>query len=170
MVICDRFYHASMAYQGYGRGIPLDFISRLTDLVCDRYRPEMTVLLDIEPAVGLARARARNQATSTRMRDDLKRKIWSFTRVSAMDIWNLRRVIRETRIRRRSIQGDRTRPIWTEINQLTTVALSRCFGLLMRDCRTNAFRFIHRQSQDRRSPAREIARRTISPRADFFRT
>src|SRR5689334_15165769 len=60
MVICDRFYHASMAYQGYGRGIPLDFITRLTDLVCDRYRPELTILLDIEPEVGLARARARN--------------------------------------------------------------------------------------------------------------
>ena len=62
MVICDRFYHASMAYQGYGRGIPLDFINRLTDLVCDRYRPELTILLDIDPAVGLARARARNEA------------------------------------------------------------------------------------------------------------
>lgn len=60
MVICDRFYHASMAYQGYGRGIPLDFITRLTDLVCDRFRPELTILLDIDPAVGLGRARARN--------------------------------------------------------------------------------------------------------------
>jgi len=60
MVICDRFYHASMAYQGYGRGIPLDFITRLTELVCDRFRPELTILLDIEPVVGLARARARN--------------------------------------------------------------------------------------------------------------
>jgi dTMP kinase len=60
MVVCDRFYHASMAYQGYGRGIPLDFITRLTELVCDRFRPEVTILLDIEPAVGLARARARN--------------------------------------------------------------------------------------------------------------
>ena len=60
MVICDRFYHASMAYQGYGRGIPLDFITKLTELVCDRFRPELTVLLDIEPVVGLGRARARN--------------------------------------------------------------------------------------------------------------
>lgn len=60
LVICDRFYHASMAYQGYGRGIPLDFIERLTDLVCDQYRPELTILLDIEPALGLSRARARN--------------------------------------------------------------------------------------------------------------
>jgi dTMP kinase len=60
MVICDRYYHASMAYQGYGRGIPLDFINKLTNLVCYPYRPEATFLLDIEPEVGLARARARN--------------------------------------------------------------------------------------------------------------
>src|SRR5262245_2999273 len=60
IVICDRFYHASMAYQGYGRGIPLDFIDKLTDLVCAEYRPELTILLDSAPEVGLARARARN--------------------------------------------------------------------------------------------------------------
>ena len=60
MVICDRYYHASLAYQGYGRGIPLDFIRKLTDLVVADFRPDMTLLLDIEPEVGLARARARN--------------------------------------------------------------------------------------------------------------
>src|SRR5437764_11627219 len=62
MVICDRYYHASMAYQGYGRGIPLDFIHKLTDLVYQPYRPDVTFLLDIEPEIGLARARARNHA------------------------------------------------------------------------------------------------------------
>src|SRR5215510_642456 len=60
MVICDRYYHASMAYQGYGRGIPLDFIQKLTDLVCDPFRPDVAFLLYIEREVGLARARARN--------------------------------------------------------------------------------------------------------------
>jgi dTMP kinase len=62
IVICDRYYHASMAYQGYGRGIPLDLIERLTDLVCSPFRPDVTFLLDIEPEIGLARARARNHA------------------------------------------------------------------------------------------------------------
>src|SRR5919108_2325183 len=62
IVICDRYYHASMAYQGYGRGIALDFILKLTHLVCDPYIPDTTFLLDIEPAVGLARARTRNHA------------------------------------------------------------------------------------------------------------
>ena len=61
-VICDRFYDASMAYQGYGRGIPIEFIEKVTELVCNGYRPELTILLDIEPAVGLGRARDRNNA------------------------------------------------------------------------------------------------------------
>ena len=61
VVICDRFYHASLAYQGYGRGIPIDFIEKLTDLVCGDRRPDTTILLDIEPEIGLTRARARNR-------------------------------------------------------------------------------------------------------------
>ena len=64
LVICDRFYHASMAYQGFGRGIPIDFIEKLTDLVCGDRRPEVTILLDIEPEVGLNRARKRNMSSS----------------------------------------------------------------------------------------------------------
>ncbi|HLQ77573.1 MAG TPA: dTMP kinase [Terriglobia bacterium] len=64
VVICDRFYHASMAYQGYGRGIPLEFIGKLTDLVCGTNRPEITVLLDIAPEIGLSRARVRNQKSA----------------------------------------------------------------------------------------------------------
>ena len=59
-VICDRYYDASMAYQGYGRGVSLNFIERLTDLVCADYRPDVTILLDIDPKTGLERARARN--------------------------------------------------------------------------------------------------------------
>src|SRR5688572_4101684 len=67
VVICDRFYHASMAYQGYGRGIPIEFIEKLTDLVCGDRRPEITVLLDIDPEIGLTRARSR---TSKRSEDE----------------------------------------------------------------------------------------------------
>jgi dTMP kinase len=60
-VICDRFYHASLAYQGFGRGISIDIIDKLTDLVCGDHRPEITILLDIDPATGLKRARERNK-------------------------------------------------------------------------------------------------------------
>jgi dTMP kinase len=62
IVISDRFYDASMAYQGYGRGLSVELIARLTDLVCRETRPDVTILLDIDPRTGLARARNRNAA------------------------------------------------------------------------------------------------------------
>lgn len=65
VVISDRFYDASMAYQGYGRGLSIELISRLTDLVCRETRPDVTVLLDIDPRTGLSRARNRNAAGSS---------------------------------------------------------------------------------------------------------
>ena len=61
VVISDRYFDASMAYQGYGRGLALAFIEELTDRVCGEYRPEVTVLLDIAPEIGLGRARERNR-------------------------------------------------------------------------------------------------------------
>jgi dTMP kinase len=61
LVICDRFFDASLAYQGYGRGLGLELIHRLTELVCREHRPAITILLDIEPEIGLRRARARNR-------------------------------------------------------------------------------------------------------------
>ncbi len=62
VVICDRYFDASLAYQGYGRGLPLDFIDGLTDLVCGGSTPEITILLDIDTKAGLTRARERNSA------------------------------------------------------------------------------------------------------------
>jgi dTMP kinase len=60
VVICDRFFDASLAYQGYGRGLPLEFIDGLTQLVCGGSTPELTILLDIDTKTGLTRARERN--------------------------------------------------------------------------------------------------------------
>ncbi|HEX4996583.1 MAG TPA: dTMP kinase [Terriglobia bacterium] len=64
IVIADRFYLASMAYQGFGRGLPLEFVTQLTENVVGDCRPDVTILLDIAPEVGLARARARNNASA----------------------------------------------------------------------------------------------------------
>ena len=60
-MICDRFFDASLAYQGYGRGLPLDFIDGMTGLVCGGSTPEITILLDIDTKTGLKRARERNR-------------------------------------------------------------------------------------------------------------
>ena len=55
-VLCDRFTDATFAYQGAGRGLNREVISALETLVQGELRPDLTVLLDIDPAIGLARA------------------------------------------------------------------------------------------------------------------
>lgn len=60
IVLCDRFSDATLAYQGYGRGLDLVLIRSLDRIVTGGMRPDITVLLDIEAGAGLARARRRN--------------------------------------------------------------------------------------------------------------
>lgn len=59
IVVCDRFYDSTSAYQGYGRGVPLDEIRMLNDVATGGLRPDLTLVLDIDPRLGLARATAR---------------------------------------------------------------------------------------------------------------
>ena len=56
VVISDRFVDSTIAYQGYGRGIPLDLLSRLNSFVCHACMPALTFLLDLPVKVGLQRA------------------------------------------------------------------------------------------------------------------
>ena len=62
VVLCDRFSDATLAYQGYGRGLDLEMIRTLDRIVTGGMRPDLTILLDIDAAVGLARARGRNSS------------------------------------------------------------------------------------------------------------
>jgi dTMP kinase len=58
-VLCDRFTDATYAYQGGGRGVDPGVIARLEDLVQGDFRPDLTLLLDVPVATGLARASLR---------------------------------------------------------------------------------------------------------------
>lgn len=62
IVLCDRFSDATLAYQGYGRGLDLALIQALDRLVTAEMRPDLTLLLDIDAATGVARAHGRNAA------------------------------------------------------------------------------------------------------------
>lgn len=55
-VVCDRFTDSSRAYQGGGRGIPLESIDALADLVHADVQPDLTILLDVAVETGLQRA------------------------------------------------------------------------------------------------------------------
>jgi len=59
VVITDRFVDSSLAYQGAGRTIPLDDVRMLSRWATEGVQPDLTVLLDLPPEVGLARARGR---------------------------------------------------------------------------------------------------------------
>ncbi|MGZ4509499.1 MAG: dTMP kinase [Blastococcus sp.] len=62
VVITDRFIDSSLAYQGAGRTIPLDDVRMLSRWATEGLQPDLTVLLDLPPEVGLARARGRAAA------------------------------------------------------------------------------------------------------------
>jgi dTMP kinase len=59
VVISDRFVDSSLAYQGAGRTIPLDDVRMLSRWATENLEPDLTVLLDLPPEVGLARAKGR---------------------------------------------------------------------------------------------------------------
>ncbi len=59
-VVCDRFTDASMAYQGFGRQLGIEAIDRLAELVHPDLEPDLTLLLDLPVAVGMARIQQRD--------------------------------------------------------------------------------------------------------------
>ena len=60
VIIADRFAGSTIAYQGYGRGVDLERIAWLNDFATGGCYPDLTILLDVDPAVGLERAHSRH--------------------------------------------------------------------------------------------------------------
>lgn len=60
-VVCDRFTDSTRAYQGGGRGIPMDTIDRVADWVHGDTWPDVTILLDAPVEVGMERAGRRSE-------------------------------------------------------------------------------------------------------------
>jgi dTMP kinase len=69
VVITDRFSDSTVAYQGYGRGIPLELIDSLDLIATNRMRPEITILLDIDVETGLRRNRSINKRDRLELED-----------------------------------------------------------------------------------------------------
>ncbi len=59
IVLCDRFYDSSTAYQGGGRGLKLETIAMLNDFAADGVVPDLTILLDLPPERGFERTGTR---------------------------------------------------------------------------------------------------------------
>lgn len=61
-VLSDRFADSTVVYQGYGRGLDPKLLHAFNDMAVAGSWPDLTILLDIDPEVGLRRALSRNLA------------------------------------------------------------------------------------------------------------
>jgi len=66
VVLCDRFIDSTVAYQSGGRGLDRALIESANRLACGTVRPDLTVLLDLDPTRGLGRASVRDQGQPDR--------------------------------------------------------------------------------------------------------
>lgn len=64
IVLCDRFMDSTRAYQGYAGGCEASFIDALERAVVGETVPKLTLIFDLDPAIGLERAKARGDAVS----------------------------------------------------------------------------------------------------------
>ncbi|TFB08910.1 dTMP kinase [Candidatus Atribacteria bacterium MT.SAG.1] len=74
IVISDRFYDSTTAYQGYGRGIDLKNIKHLNSLVVGKAIPDLTFILDIDPYEGLRRAASFGNSREMRFEEEFINK------------------------------------------------------------------------------------------------
>ncbi len=54
-VVCDRFFDATLVYQGMARKLGTGLVNKIHQLVCDGFQPDLTLLLDLDPLKGLER-------------------------------------------------------------------------------------------------------------------
>jgi dTMP kinase len=70
IVLCDRFSDATIAYQGFGRGMDLKEIENLNRFACADLKPDLTFLFDISVEEGIARAMKRMANAELSKRED----------------------------------------------------------------------------------------------------
>jgi len=80
IVLCDRFYDSTIAYQGYGRGLDLETVRRVIAIAVGDIRPDLTIILHVPIDVSEVRRKTREAKQRDRM-EELDRKF--FERVEA---------------------------------------------------------------------------------------
>ncbi len=64
VVLCDRYVHSTLAYQGYGRGLDMEILSSISNFVTGGLMPDMVLLLDLDPAEALGRVQTRAEKST----------------------------------------------------------------------------------------------------------
>jgi dTMP kinase len=70
VILCDRFFDATVAYQGYGRGLDIEMLIRLSLVASQSIAPDITFLLDIDPALSRERVALRGATDRLEREDD----------------------------------------------------------------------------------------------------
>jgi dTMP kinase len=70
VVLCDRYMHSSLAYQGYGRGLPLELVRSVCDAATGGLMPDLVLLVDISPETSRERLAARGDGHDRMERED----------------------------------------------------------------------------------------------------
>jgi dTMP kinase len=70
IVLCDRYVHSTLAYQGYGRGLPLDLVRSVCDAATRGRMPDLTLLVDVTLDTSLTRLSARTASVDRVEQED----------------------------------------------------------------------------------------------------
>ncbi len=71
-VLCDRFSDSSLAYQGYARGLGKERVTAIDEIVLSGFKPDLTILFDIDPILALKRVRTRGEDLSRFDTEDIE--------------------------------------------------------------------------------------------------
>ena len=74
VVICERFSEATYAYQGHGRGLPMKDLKSIDRFATKPVRPDLTILFDLDPRIGLQKAIATADRISEEIKDTARRE------------------------------------------------------------------------------------------------
>lgn len=61
VVVCDRFTPATVAFQHYGRGIPLELVRSINSFALEGFEPDLNIILDVDPEIGMMRVASRGE-------------------------------------------------------------------------------------------------------------
>ena len=70
IVICDRFYDSTYVYQGLGRAIDINTVKKLNQITVGTLKPDLTILLDLDAATGIQRAKNRQSGELDRIENE----------------------------------------------------------------------------------------------------
>ena len=79
-VISDRYYYSTTAFQGYGRGIDMSIVDKINALAISGTLPDLTILLDLDPKLGLERINKRQASSGEKIVDTFEDESLEFHR------------------------------------------------------------------------------------------